>query len=317
MHETVDILVTIVRWGAVIWFIGLFGQVTDILNSLLDISFAKDSPARNRASRRRVTENIWVIVGGTVLVVVIAFGVDVAARLVFDENQPLHGVLLLLALVFLALVGGVGVVAGIIRGDGLSYAVLRANLIEDEGVRLKIEQVAEFRVQLEQIDGHKRHIRFGLRDRARLRPVRAKLAQVADGFGAVPPTGFGAVRAIRWKTANAYVWLGNPLRLIPAVVALLVVGVGIAAAVVADQWNGMTILLLVGALVASSASFLLAVVEARVALAGKAAWHAVYQKQRLEALRLIEELERASRKGVAGLGDRVAKALQILRDQQG
>ena len=38
---------------------------------------------------------------------------------------------------------------------------------------------------------------------------RARLAQVADDFGVVPPTGFAAIRAIRWKTANAYVWVGT------------------------------------------------------------------------------------------------------------
>ena len=68
--------------------------------------------------------------------------------------------------------------------------------------------------------------------------------------------------------------------------------------------------------IAATVSFLLALLQARVALAAKAAWHSVYSKQRLDAVKLIEELEKSSRKGVAGLGDRVARALQILRDQQ-
>jgi len=42
----------------------------------------------------------------------------------------------------------------------------------------------------------------------------------------------------------------------------------------------------------------------------------VYARQRVEIIRLLESYERASRKGVAGLGDRVARALQILREQQ-
>jgi hypothetical protein len=42
----------------------------------------------------------------------------------------------------------------------------------------------------------------------------------------------------------------------------------------------------------------------------------VYLKQRSEVEDLLIELEKSSRKGVAGLGDRVTRALQILREQQ-
>jgi hypothetical protein len=46
------------------------------------------------------------------------------------------------------------------------------------------------------------------------------------------------------------------------------------------------------------------------------AWRRVYGRQRADIIGLLEGLERSSRKGVAGLGDRVARALQILREQQ-
>jgi len=60
----------------------------------------------------------------------------------------------------------------------------------------------------------------------------------------------------------------------------------------------------------------LALTSARASLASKTAWHAVYLKQRSEVEDLLIELEKSSRKGVAGLGDRVTRALQILREQQ-
>jgi hypothetical protein len=54
----------------------------------------------------------------------------------------------------------------------------------------------------------------------------------------------------------------------------------------------------------------------RFAVDSNAAWLRVYARQRADIIRLLEAFERSSRKGVAGLGDRVARALQILREQQ-
>lgn len=59
-----------------------------------------------------------------------------------------------------------------------------------------------------------------------------------------------------------------------------------------------------------------ATLEIRFALLADIAWRRVYRQQRADIITLLENLERTSRKGVAGLGDRVARALQILREQQ-
>jgi hypothetical protein len=45
------------------------------------------------------------------------------------------------------------------------------------------------------------------------------------------------------------------------------------------------------------------------------AWRRVYAKQRIDILKLLEDFDRSSRKRVAGLGDRVARALKILSEQ--
>jgi hypothetical protein len=313
VYSLLAVLQLIAILGSVAWLVGLLGQFMDLFNGITDLRLAKDTPLRERADRRRLIENAWSVIGGTLLALVLAFGVDVAARAFFEWREPFVGVIVLIALLVLAAIGAVLIVAGVTWREGLSYAILRANLAEDAGLRIKTDQVAEFRAQLAQIDARKRHIRFGLRDRAGLRPVRAKLDQVADEFAVVPPTGFGAMRSIKWKTANAYVWRGNPVRLIPSLLALIVLVDVVVAIIsggrVAWPWYVLSTL-------AIAVSFLLALLEARVVLAGKAAWHAVYQKQRLEAIKLLEDLEKTSRKGVTGLGDRVARALQILRDQQ-
>jgi hypothetical protein len=297
------------------WVFALFLQLADAAGSLDRLRSARDLALKNGPSRKRIYENIWSLAGGAALALLLGFGVDVAVRLVFDWGQLFAGIVLMLGLLVIALFGALVIVAFMLRGEGLSYAVLRANLLDEAESRPTSEQVRSFRTQLEQIDGRKRHIRFGLRNRAGLAPVRARLESIAAEFAAVPPTGFGAIRPVRWKTANAYLWVGNPLRLIPALLGVIMLAALVVGAAIFGTDSFVLVLILL-AIVATALSFLLAIFESRVALAAKAAWHAVYQKQRLDALRLLEDLERSSRKGVSGLGDRVTRALQILRDQQ-
>jgi hypothetical protein len=61
----------------------------------------------------------------------------------------------------------------------------------------------------------------------------------------------------------------------------------------------------------------LAVWGARISLARNLAIHAVHQKQRAEALLVLDDLERKAPRKVAGLSERVSRALAILREQQG
>lgn len=70
------------------------------------------------------------------------------------------------------------------------------------------------------------------------------------------------------------------------------------------------------ALGCAALSYVIAASSARTALDADAAWNSIRLRQRAEVLVLLDGLERSSRKGVAGLSDRVARALQILREQQ-
>ena len=179
-------------------------------------------------------------------------------------------------------------------------------------MRLSAAQLASFRAQLDDVDKKQRHIRLGVQDRAGLPRTRAALNALADQFRAVPPAGLQAVSAIGWGYAWVYLWRGNFLRVVGPILSLLTFLLSLVIAIVSldNVW------LPVALFVAFAVSSLLALASARASLASKTAWHAVYLKQRTEVEDLLIELEKAARKGVAGLGDRVARALQILREQQ-
>lgn len=107
--------------------------------------------------------------------------------------------------------------------------------------------------------------------------------------------------------------LGRILRTVPVLVALVALGGAIwMAADGALEW-GRALLVAIAPVV----SLVLAVLGARSALARSLAIHAVRQKQRSEAVERLEELERRAPAKVAGLTERVSRALSILREQQG
>jgi hypothetical protein len=305
---------TVVAYGIGLSFVLVFFQVLDFGSSLLDMRGAHDVKLKGREARRRITEYVWSIPVTVTLGLVLALGVDLAGRFFFEDVNIQGGLIVMAVLVLIALSGGLGILFAIIRAETPSYAALRANLLEDIEERVSSAQIDAFRQQLSQIDEKQRYIRFGLRDRARMRRIRGELNGLADGFRARPPVGLAAYRAIRWRVVWAYLWRGNFLRVVNPVIAtatfllLLVSMVGLGAW---ELWWLLGLVLL-GVIVTSG----LALASARASLASKTAWHAVYLKQRSEVEDLLIELEKTSRKGVAGLGDRVTRALQILREQQ-
>lgn len=105
------------------------------------------------------------------------------------------------------------------------------------------------------------------------------------------------------------------LRLIPiglAFLALAAVWVAILQDLSLPGWVVIGLL----ALLPPAGSILLATRSARLSLRARAEWALLQGKQRSEVTRALDELERRTGRGVAGLSDRVNRALQILRDQQ-
>lgn len=70
------------------------------------------------------------------------------------------------------------------------------------------------------------------------------------------------------------------------------------------------------ALIPPAMSIVLASRAARLSLRARAGWALVNAKERRELVQSVDELERRTGRGVAGLSDRVNRALQILREQQ-
>ena len=312
MESLIPLALNILLYAFLAWVLLFALQLSDLFASLVDMRGAHDYRLKRRAAQRRVTEYFWGIPVVFTLVLGFSLGIDYAARLLFDESRTRDGLIVISILLFVAFAAGIAIVYALGRVDTLSYATLRANLAEDSELRLTGAQIEAFRAQLGEIDGKQRRIRLGVRDTASMIRMRAELKKLAEGFRAVPPSGLRAMSAIQWKYAWAYLWRGNFLRVVPPLLALLAFLLAVAISIVSPEYVGFAVALFPAFLVSSLTSL----ASARASLASKTAWHAVYLKQRTEVEDLLIELEKASRKGVAGLGDRVARALQILREQQ-
>ena len=314
MESLITLATTVLLYAFLIWVLFFALQLSDFFANLVDMRGAHDYRLRNRTARRRVTEYFWSIPVVFTLGLGFALGIDYAGRLLFDESRTRDGLVLLAILLFVAFGAGIGIVFALSRAESASYAVLRENLQEDAASHLSRGQLEQFRAQLDEVDSRQRHIRLGVRDRAALPRTRAQLKDIADGFRAVPPSGLRAMTAIGWAYAWAYLWRGNILRTFAPLLALLNFLISLAIVTITEDAASWWVpALFFVAFVVSSG---LALASARASLASKTAWHAVYLKQRTEVEDLLIELEKSSRKGVAGLGDRVARALQILREQQ-
>lgn len=105
------------------------------------------------------------------------------------------------------------------------------------------------------------------------------------------------------------------LRLIPIVFSVLALA---AIWVALAQDFTLPVSLIVGILsfLLPAISIVLANRAARLSLRARAEWALVNGRQRTELVQAIDELERRTNRGVAGLSDRVNRALQILREQQ-
>jgi hypothetical protein len=234
--------------------------------------------------------------------------------LAFDWGRPVEAVLVLFGLVAMSLIGGSLVVLAFTRGEVIDYASLRADLVEREGERFSTSQLAQFTALLAEADERQRRIRIGRGNGHALVAMRATLTELSDEFREQRPRGLSAVRAIRWSTATTALWRASPGQLSAVAISCVPVLAYVAALGTGSTWPVWVVAPALAVL--PIASYFIGIAGIRVTIASKVAWHAIAQNQRVEVVALLTEFERSSRKGVAGLGDRVARALQILRDQQ-
>ncbi len=263
-----------------LWLLVALFQLGDVATAFVDSRTARDRDVPGRLARERINELFWIVPIAAVLALAIGLGIDYAGRSFFDTGRPAVGSLVLLGVAVLV-VGVSGLALGAVAAtDTVSYAMLRRDLREVEGTRITQAQLAEFRARLARVDA---------RTRSRTRQTRILVA----------PT--------------------SVLRLVAVCVGiLLVVAVWIAVALSQPDerpW-GRGASLVVISLLAPVLSAVFAALGIRFGLSADTAWRRVYARQRVDILNLLDRFDRVTRKGVAGLGDRVARALKILGEQQ-
>lgn len=314
MNSTLQAPVIVAIAGLVVWLVVVGIQLSAIIAAVLDVRGARDTRRPGRQARAHKAELIVTIPIVASFSILLLFGINVAALFAFTWDKPLEAVLLLLALVAVALVGGSLVVLAFARGEVIDYPSLRADLVQREGQRLSANQYAQFTALFAEADERQRRLRLGPRNGAALPELRSELAHLSDTFSANRPRGLDAVRAISWGTANTVLWKASPWQVLAIAISAVPAVAAIVSLFAGNTWEVWPVL--PGLILLPIASYVVALVGARTSLASKVAWHAIAQNQRAEVVDLLAEFERTSRKGVAGLGDRVTRALQILRDQQ-
>jgi len=167
-------------------------QVSDAVGALIEAATVRDSDEPDALTRRRGRELFWTIALTAVLAVLVAYGVDRAARLAWGP-----GTLVLLLTTLAAFgVGCVGVLA-VLRRERPTYARLRRDLRDRSTFTLDADELAGFEVRLDRAD--------------RLRTRRPRAALVLRVVGLVVVAA-AAVLAV----------LDAPSLLVPAIVAAAV-----------------------------------------------------------------------------------------------
>jgi hypothetical protein len=239
-------------------------MVADAIGGIIEARRARnaeDDGEPDTLTRVRVRELSWTVVVTAALAVIVAFGVDSAARLVWDEERPLVGASILLGLTLLSFLIGITAVVAVVRRERPTYARIRRDLRDRSSFTLERQELLEFEDRLDRAD--------------RSRTRRSQAATVLRAVGVAVLVGLTVLAALLFTPGVA-------------------IGFG------------------VGALLGVAAF----VVSLRARVVANAALDAVLDTQRAEVAVLLERARIPARGRVPGLGNRVARALAILREQQ-
>lgn len=261
---------------AALWLVAFSAQVADYATARFDHLRL----ARGVRTRLRLHPVAWTVPFAGIAIVALTISADWSTRLFFAEpSQVPAAVLIALATVVVAVVIAAIVAVVVVRPPADSYRLVRDELIESAGLRIHQDQVDEFRARVTAID-----------------------------------TATQAHRAADAATVSAALQLSvrTPHRLIAPVLALALV---IVAGVVAAQGSAPVWVPLLAVFVVI-VSAVVGVLAAQASLALAMSVRSTQDVYRGELMSLIVEAERSSKKRVAGLGDRVTRALSILREQQ-
>lgn len=236
--------------------------------------------ARGSRTVVRLHPVAWVVPLAALAIIGVGFGIAWGSQLWFVDEQPLAAMLVALLLTALVVGGWLVVTVAATNPASDSYRAIRDELVELRGARVQQEWVTSLRTRLEVLDD--------------------------AGGRTMPPVDLSLRSTAGWVVRR-------PQRLIPPLLPMLSI-VPLVIALPAHPEAGAWVAGAIGAIVLS---VVLSVVGARRSLELLAAVREAQLQFRSEAEQLLAEAEKTSRKPVAGLGDRVTRALQILREQQG
>jgi len=246
--------------GGVVLGLMVADAVGGVIEARRALSTGDDSEP-DTLTRVRVRELSWTVVVTAALAVIVAFGVDSAARLVWNEQRPLVGASILLGLTLLSFLIGITAVVAVVRRERPTYARIRRDLRDRSSFTLERVELLEFEERLDRAD--------------RSRTRRSQAATVLRAVGVLVLAGLTVLAALLFSMPVA-----------------LAFGAGA---------------------VVGAAAF---VVSLRARVIANAALDAVLDTQRAEVAVLLERARIPARGRVPGLGNRVARALAILREQQ-
>ncbi|MEO6532078.1 MAG: hypothetical protein ABIO06_00735 [Pseudolysinimonas sp.] len=143
---------------------------------------ADDDSEPDTLTRVRVRELSWTVVVTAALAVIVAFGVDSAARLVWNDNRPIVGASILLALTLLTFLIGITAVVAVVRRERPTYARIRRDLRDRSSFTLERPELLEFEERLDRAD--------------RSRTRRSQAATVLRAVGVVVLAGLTVLAAL-------------------------------------------------------------------------------------------------------------------------
>jgi hypothetical protein len=140
-------------------------------------------------TRVRVRELSWAVVVTAALAVVVAFGVDSAAREVWSDHRPVLGASILLGLTLLTFLIGITAVVAVVRRERPSYARIRRDLRDRSSSTVERAELLEFEERLDRAD--------------RSRTRRSEAATVLRAVGVAVLIGLAVLAAFVFATSIA------------------------------------------------------------------------------------------------------------------
>ncbi|MEO5534334.1 MAG: hypothetical protein ABIR17_04305 [Pseudolysinimonas sp.] len=127
-------------------------QLMDAVFGVIDAVTIRDIDEPDALTRRRFRELFWTLAVTATLAVLIAFGVDGAARLIWDSQQPVAGAWVLVASAFGAFGAGLIAVRAVLGRERPTYARIRRDLRDRSTFSVDAEELADFEDRLDRAD---------------------------------------------------------------------------------------------------------------------------------------------------------------------